>query len=156
VVIGIVTLLGGAAVGVSAFGTGLLTKDGQLNPAVFSGLFLVILAVAVIYIVINLFISALTTFAYPLIADRNLPGGEALMLSIRSGLANLGGLILLLILLGLLVFAGILVCFIGVLFVMPVITAALFAAYESVFGRNAGFYQHEPPPPPNFTNQPGY
>ena len=155
-VISIVTLLGGAALGVSALGIGMLTKDGQLNPAAFGGLFLVVLVFAVIFIVLNLIISALTTFTYPLIAERNLSGGQALLLSFKSGLANLGGLILLLILLGLMAFGGMLVCLVGVLFVAPILTAALFAAYQSVFGRTESTYQHAPPPPPVFNNQPGY
>ncbi len=155
-VIGVVALLGAAALGVSALGMGMLVKDGQLNPAAFGGILLVALVFVVITIVVNLIISALTAFAYPLIGERNLSGGEALMLSIKSGFANLGGLILLLILLGLMTFGGILVCFIGVLFVAPIITAALFAAYQSVFGRTGGNYNYAPPPPPTFNNQPGY
>ena len=156
-VIGLVTLLGATALGVSAVGAGMLTKNGQLNPAVFGGLFLVILVFLGISIVVNLIVSALTTFAYPLIADRDVSGGQALLLSIRSGLANIGGLILLLILLGLMALGGALVCCIGILFVAPVITAALFAAYQSVFGRTGGSSQHtSPPPPPIFNNQPGF
>ena len=154
--IGLVTLLGGAAVGVSAFGMGMLVKDGQVNPAAFGGILLVALLFMGIFIVLNLIISALTTFSYPLIADRNLPGGEALMLSAKGGFANLGGLILLLLLLGLMAFAGVLVCLVGVFFVAPILTAALFAAYQSVFGRTGGVYQQSPPPPPVFNNQPGY
>lgn len=155
-VIGIVTLLGGAAAGVSVIGAGLLTQDGQLNPAIFGGLFLVILLFVGFSIVINLIISALTSFVYPLIAERNLSGGQALMLSIKSGFANIGGLILLLILLGFMTLGGVLVCFVGVLFVAPIITAALFAAFQSVFGKTGGSYQYAPPPPPIFNNQPGY
>jgi len=155
-VIGLVALLGGAALGVSALGLGMLTRDGQFNPAALGGLFLVVILFIVVTFVINLIISALTAFVYPLIADRNLSGGQALMLSIKSGLANIGGLILLMILLALIVIGGALACLIGILFVMPVIVAALFAAYQSVFGRTGGFYQHAPPPPPVFNNQPGY
>src|SRR5688500_3249010 len=63
-VISLVLVLGGAAAGVSALGLGMLTRDGQFNPAVFGGLFLVILVFAGIYIVISLIISALTAFVY--------------------------------------------------------------------------------------------
>lgn len=155
-IISAVMLFGGAAAGVSAFGLGMLTKNGQLNPAVFGGLFLVVLVFVVFMIVINLFISVLTTFAYPLISERNLSGGQALLLSAKSGLANIGGLILLLILLGLMAVGGVLVCCVGIFFVAPVLSAALFAAYQSVFGRTQDFYQHTPPPPPIFSNQQGY
>jgi hypothetical protein len=158
-IIAIVTLVIAAAVGVGALGLGLsgmITKDGQFNPAIFGGLFLVILAFAGISIVINLIISALTAFVYPLIAERNLSGGQALMTSIKSGIANLGGLILLMILLFLMVLGGVMACFIGVLFVSPLLAASIFAAYQSVFGKVGGFRQHNPPPPPNFGQQPGY
>ena len=155
-VIAVITLSGGAAVGFSAFGMGMLTKDGQFNPAVFSGFFLVILVFVILNIVVNLFISALTAFVYPLISEHNLSGAQALSLSIKGGLANLGGLILLLILLGLMAFAGFLVCCIGILFVAPILLAALFAAYQSVFGKTQNMYQNMPPPPPIFGNQPKY
>ncbi len=156
-ILGFAMLLGGAAVGVSAVGlSGLITKDGQLNPSVFGGLFAVILVFAGIFIVVNLVISVLTTFVYPLIAERNLSGGQALMLSIKSGLSNFGGLLLLLILLGLMALGGALVCLVGIFFVAPILSAAMFAAYRSVFGATGSSYQQNPPPPPVFGNQPGY
>lgn len=155
-VINVVLLLVGAAVGISAFGVGMLTKNGQINPAVFGGLFLFILAFVVIYIVVNLIISALTAFVYPLIAERDISGGEALMLSVKGGFANIGGIILLMLLMGLMAIGGTLLCFVGVLFVMPIISAALFSAFRKVFGAARDFRRHTPPSPPVFGNQPGY
>lgn len=156
-VIGVVTLLIGAAVGVSAIGSNMITKNGQLNPAVFGGFFLVIIMFAGVSIILNLIISALTSFVYPLLAERDLSGGQALLLSAKAGLANLGRLILLLILMGLMTLGGVIVCFVGVLFVAPVLTASLFAAYQSVFGRASGEYFYQaPPPPPVFNNQTGF
>lgn len=155
-VLSVVLLFIGAAVGLSTFGLGMITAEGKLNPAVFGSLFLMILLIGLVYLVVNLIISVLTTFAYPLIADRDLTGGEALGLSVRSGLANLGGLTLLLILLVLMSFVGVLACLIGVLFVAPVIVAAIFVAYQKVFGRARDSFIHTPPPPPTFGNQPGY
>ena len=155
-VISLIGLAGGAALGFSALSSGMLTKNGQLNPAVFGGFFLAVLAFVIVVAVVNLLISALTSFAYPLIADRDLSGGEALGLSIKSGLANIGGMLGLLILLFIMAIIGTLLCFVGVLFVAPILTAALFAAYQSVFGRTGNFYQQTPPPPPNFGGQPGY
>lgn len=156
-VIGVVMVVAGAAVGVSAFGLGsLIGADGKPNPAIFGGFLAVVLLFGAVYLVISLIIAALSTFVYPLIADRNLSGVEAYLLSFKSGLANIGGLILLLILSGLLFFAGALVCGIGVLFVAPVIYAAWFIAYRDVFGKTNDFRQYTPPPPPEFRNQPGY
>ena len=155
-IISIGFLLVGATVGISAFGMGMLVKDGKFDPSILGGLFLVIFLFAIVYILINLFISILTTFVYPLVAQRNLSGGEALMLSAKSGLGNIGGLILLSLLLGLMAIGGILVCGVGILFVLPIMLASVFAAYQSVFGKTGGFYQQNPPPPPNFGNQQRY
>ncbi len=154
--LGIVFIGGGAALGISAFGLGMFTKNGQIDPAVFGGLFLVILVFAVIYIIISLIIQSLTTFVYPLIAERNVSGAEALLLSAKSGLANIGGIILLMILLGLMALGGALLCFIGIFFVAPITTAAVFAAFENVFGKTEDFRQYTPPAPPTFGNQSGY
>ena len=155
-VIGVTAIFGGAAIGFSALGSGIITSDGKLNPAVFGGLFLGIIILFFFYLIVSLIISALTTFTYPLITERNLPGGEALLLSIKGGLANIGGLIGLLILLGLMAFGGMLLCCIGVIFVAPILTAAIFVAYQNVFGRMNNIYQNTPPPPPTFGNQAGY
>jgi hypothetical protein len=153
--IGIITLLGGAAVGISAFGAGIV-KDGKLNPAIFGGLFLVIIVFVVVSLIVNLIIAALTTFVFPLIATHELSGGQALLLSVKSGFANIGGIILLLILLGLMALAGMLLCIVGVLFVAPVLTAAIFAAFRGVFGKTDDFRRYSPPSPPSFGNQPQF
>lgn len=149
-------LLVGAAVGISAFGMGMLMKDGKLDPSVFGGLFLVIFLFVIAYIIINFIVSALTTFVYPLISQRNLSGGQALMLSVKGALGNIGGLIGLLLLLGLMSIGGFLVCLVGILFVIPILSASIFAAYQSVFGKTGGSYQQNPPPPPNFGGQRAY
>ena len=150
-VIGIVTVVVGAALGVSAVGLSAMARTGKIDPAIFGGLFLGIFVILIISILINLIISVLTYFVYPLIAVRNLTGIEALMTSVRAGLSNIGGLILLIILTGLMTFGGVLVCFVGVLFVFPVVIASVFAAFQSVFGRTVGDMGFQtPPPPPNF------
>ncbi|MGI8669968.1 MAG: hypothetical protein ACR2J3_09025 [Aridibacter sp.] len=155
-VIEIIGILTGAAIGVSVIGAGILTSDGKLNPALFGGLFLVIMVFLILYIIVSLIISALTSFTYPLIAEQNLSGGQALLLSIKSGLSNFGGLLGLMALLFLMAFGGFLLCCIGIFFVAPIMSAALFAAFQSVFGGVTDFRQNTPPPPPNFGNQAGY
>lgn len=155
-VIAVVMLLGGAAVGISAFGLGsLIGSDGQMNQGFLGGFFIMILLFAAVYLIISLIIGALSMFVYPLISDRNLSGVEAFLLSVKSGFSNLVGLVLLLILTGLMVFAGALVCLIGALFVAPIMYAAWFVAYRDVFGKLSDFRQYTPPPPPTF-QQPGY
>ena len=90
-------LVTGAAFGLSAFGLGML-KNGQIDPAIFSGLIGIIFIFVLIFIVISIVVSTLTTFIYPLISDRNLSGGEAILTSAKAGLANIGGMLGLLIL----------------------------------------------------------
>ncbi len=149
-------LLIGAALGFSALGVGMLKQNGQINPAALSGIIGAAIVFFIVLMVFNLIVSALTSFAYPLIAERELSGGQALSLSAKGGFANIGGMILLLILLILMGIGGALLCGIGILFVAPIMSASLFAAYQSVFGRVKSAYQNVPPPPPNFGNQPGY
>jgi hypothetical protein len=54
-----------------------------------------------------------------------------------------------LILTGLLTFAGVLLCYVGVFLVMPIGYAAVAAAYEQVFGLSE-VQSNLPPPPPSF------
>jgi hypothetical protein len=56
----------------------------------------------------------------------------------------------------LMAFVGLLACLIGVLFVAPILVASLYAAFQSVFGRVGGQQNYNPPPPPNFGQQPNY
>lgn len=157
-IIGVVMLFVGVAFGVSALGAGMMMgKDGQPDFAMLSGLLGVISILFVLYLVISLILGALTTFIYPLIGERNLSGMEAFSLSIKSGFANIGGLILMLILLGLIAVGGAFVCLIGVLFVFPVLISSVFMAFQNVFGKLDGNqFNYAPPPPPTFGNQPGY
>ncbi len=73
-------------------------------------------------------------FAYPLIVDRGLRAWPAVKLSFRAARHNLGGLILLFLLNFVLVSAGTLACYVGAFFVGTIMMAALFTAYQQVFG----------------------
>jgi uncharacterized membrane protein len=153
----VVLMLVGATVGVSFIGLGgLVGPDGKPDLAILSGLLGALAVFALIYLAFSLILSALTSFAYPLIGDRSLSGGEALSTSVKGGLANLGGMILLLLLLSLMAIVATMLCFFPLLFVAPIILAAIFAAYRSVFGQAQSPFQNTPPPPPTFGNQPGY
>jgi uncharacterized membrane protein len=102
-----------------------------------------------VMIVIILVMSVVFTFAYPLIVDRRLSGINAVKLSIKAGLANFWRLLGLLLLNGLMGFAGVLLCYVGVFLVLPISLAAIAMAYESVFGLGE-FKPNVPPPPPTF------
>ncbi len=159
-IINIVVLVIGVAAGVGAIGLATMGKNGSFNPAALGGLLFLVLGLFLATLVVNLIISVLTTFVYPLIADKNLSGIEALTLSIRAGMSNFGGIFLLLLLVGLMLIGGAFACLIGIIFVAPIASASLFAAYQSVFGNSGGGFRQTPPPPPVWNTpagqQPGY
>jgi hypothetical protein len=154
-VIAILMLLIGVAFGVSISAESLL-KDGKFDPSMLSGLIGIVVVVGAIFMLLNIILAVCTVFVYPLIAEKNLSGIEALSTSTRGALSNLLGLIGFFILQILISMAGILACLIGVLFVVPILYSGLFAAYRSVFGGPTVTMYQQPPPPPIFNNQPGY
>lgn len=79
-------------------------------------------------------------FALPLIAERDLSAVEVMKLSASAAWANLGGIIVLCILEGLIMIAGMLALCFGLFFVLPLIYGANAFAYRQVFP------QGEPPP----------
>jgi hypothetical protein len=95
--------------------------------------------------IMSIIIGVLFAFTFPLIVDRKLSAVDAIKTSIKAAMANLGGVLGLMILTMLLGFVGMLLCYVGALFVMPVNFAAWSIAYRQVF---AG--QDAPPAPPVF------
>lgn len=125
-------------------------QGGEPDPAVmmsflgFAGLFWLVM------IVFIMVVSVLFTFAYPLIVDRGLSGVDAVKLSIKAALANFWRLLGLFFLNALLGMVGVLLCYVGVFFLLPISFGAISAAYEQVFGLSAGAAANVPPPPPTF------
>jgi hypothetical protein len=92
----------------------------------FFGMMLVLIAVGALFI-----------FTFPLIVDRKLSGLDAVKTSIRAVMGNLGGVLGLLLLNVALSMVGVLLCYIGALFFMPIGFAAWAVAYDKVFGISA-------------------
>ena len=103
----------------------------------------VIVAVAV---VVNIFFM----FAFPLIADRGLSGLDAVKLSIKAGKANFGGILSLLLLNVAVGILGVLACYVGVFFIMPISLASYAVAYRRVFPEVSQNFASPPPPPANW------
>ena len=101
----------------------------------------------VVIMVVSMLIEIFFMFTFPLIADRKLSGLDAVKLSFRAGKANLGGIIGLILLNGLLGFVGVLCCIIGVYFYLPIAFASQVVAYRRVFP-DLGQKLPSPPPPP--------
>src|SRR4030095_14476834 len=96
---------------------------------------------------ISLLVEIFFIFAYPLIADKNLSGLEAVKLSFRAAKANFGGILGLLLLNAAFGFVGVLCCIIGVYFYLPVSMAAQAVAYRRIFPDVRPTYPTAPPPP---------
>jgi len=116
----------------------------------------IFIAVMIIFwlvvVCIMIVISVAFTFSYPLIVEHRLQGVDAVKLSAKAAFANFWRLLGLSLLSGLLGFAGVLLCYVGVFFVFPISFSALAIAYEQVFGLDRPQTEPDlPPPPPVFT-----
>lgn len=126
------------------------SQGNEPYPASLLGFFAVMMVFAIVMMALMIIISIIFTFAYPLIVDRRLSGIEAVKLSARAALGNFWPLLGLLLLNGVIAFAGVLLCYVGVLLALPVTFAAIGMAYEQVF--DLGEMQSPlPPPPPVFS-----
>lgn len=101
----------------------------------------------VIIVVVGILSNIFFMFAFPLIADRKLSGLDAIKLSIKAGKANFGGILLLLLLNAGLGVLGVLACYVGVFFIMPVSFASYAVAYRRVFPETIPSFASPPPPP---------
>jgi len=100
-----------------------------------------------VMMVVSLAIHLLFVFAYPLIVDRKLSGWDAIKLSARASMKNFGGMLGLILLNFLLGLLGVLACYVGVFFVMPISFAGYAAAYRRIFPDLAPSIVSPPPPP---------
>lgn len=116
------------------------------DPIFFVGLVIFILFA----MIVSLIIHSLFLFAYPLIVDRKLSGWEAIKTSFRASTKNIGGILGLILLNVGLGIVGVICCYVGVFFVMPVSFAAYAAAYRQVFPEIPASLSTPPPPPGNW------
>ncbi|HEY0323230.1 MAG TPA: hypothetical protein VGC66_19900 [Pyrinomonadaceae bacterium] len=103
------------------------------------------IVIFVVIMTVSLIIHMFFAFTYPLIVDRRLSGINAVKTSIKAAAANLGGVLGLALLTMLLGIAGVLLCYVGAIFVLPINFAAWSIAYRQVFSA-----QDVPPAPPVF------
>jgi uncharacterized membrane protein len=118
------------------------------NPefAIASGLLIIVALVAFVFIIIGVVWRVLLFFAIPLALEHEIGPVDAMKLSAKAAMSNVGGLIVLFIFEFLIALVGILALCIGVFFVIPIIYAANAFAYRQVFpliGRN---FNMAPPP----------
>ncbi len=108
--------------------------SGQPDPALVLGFFGFWGIIFIVMMVLMILISVVFTFTFPLIVERRLSGVDAVKLSMKAAKANFGGLLGLVLLNTLLGFAGVLLCYVGAILILPINFGALALAYEQVFG----------------------
>lgn len=114
------------------------------------GLYAIVFIEAFVFAIVIGCLHALLIFAYPLIVDYRLSGLDAFKTSARAVWANLSGVVGLILWQFLFALAGMLVCGIGMYFVIPVMYAGVAIAYSRVFPFQAS--QDFGPPPPESYN----
>jgi uncharacterized membrane protein len=117
--------------------------EGAAAAGVFAGMVVIFLVIFVLSIILGIFFM----FTFPLIVDRKLSGVDAVKTSIRAAMANFGGVCGLVLLNAVLTFAGLLVCYIGAFFVIPITITAHAIAYRRVFPEMPHNLAMPPPPP---------
>ncbi len=125
-------------------------QGGEPDPSSLLGFFAVLVVFGLVMMVLIILLSVIFTFSYPLIVDRKMSGLDAVKLSASGALANFWPLLGLLLLNGLIGFAGVLLCYVGIFLALPVTFSAIAVAYEQVFGLGEVQGPILPPPPPSF------
>ena len=105
------------------------------------------LVFVVVILAVSIAVNIFFMFAFPLIADRGLSGLDAVKLSIKAGKANFGGILRLTLLNAALGILGVLACYVGVFFLMPISFASYAVAYRRVFPELSQNLASPPPPP---------
>lgn len=115
----------------------------------FTWLAILICAFALFHLITGL----IFPFAYQLVAERNLTGWQAIKLSARAARANFGGVLGLVLLEMFLGVMGIVLCCVGLVFIMPLTKSAWTIAYRQVFPapQPEPGQTPMPPPPPDFS-----
>jgi len=138
-----------AAVMILSMQHGRINSPDDMN-RVMSAVFPLEILFYFLMMIVTLLVEIFFMLAYPLIADRQVSGLEAVKLSCRAAKANFGGILVLMLLNGIFGFLGLLCCLVGFVFYMPVAFASQAVAYRRIFpdlgtiGTNSPF----PPPPP--------
>ena len=120
----------------------------RLSPDELMGLFFGAIALDVLLAFIVTCFHTLLLFAFPLIVDRNLSAGQAIVTSAKAVWRNLSGVVGLIAVGIVLSLFGIITCGIGMYFAMPILMAGFAVAYRKIFPVAKG--ENFNPPPPNF------
>jgi uncharacterized membrane protein len=114
------------------------------DPTAVWGLLGMVGTLFIVVIAISLIVQIVFMFIYPLIVHHGLGGVDAVKLSARAGFANLWGIVGLVLLNALFGLAGVLCCYIGAFFILPIQFASIWVAYRRVFGEEEVVYELPP------------
>lgn len=120
------------------------------DPSIYlaGGMLVIIIIVSIIAILFSIAWGITFAFAIPIAMEQDIGAIDAIKLSAKAGWSNIGGIIVLAILLGLISLGGVLVLCIGFFLVLPVIYVAWAFAYRQVFPDVIQSpFQNAPPPP---------
>ena len=128
-----------------------MPRGGPATPEESSRFVMTLLGFELVFVVVMLTVGILVSifflFAFPLIADKELSGVDAVKLSIKSAKANFGGVLgLLLVNVGLGI-VGVLACYVGVFLIAPITFTSYAIAYRRVFPETSLGFASPPPPP---------
>lgn len=115
--------------------------------AAMAGFFVTMIVVFVVIMVLSVVLGTFFMFTFPLIVDRKLSGVDAVKTSVKAGMANFGGVLGLMLLNALLSTAGVLACYVGAFFILPITITAQAIAYRRVFPESSPSLMAPPPPP---------
>jgi uncharacterized membrane protein len=132
----------------------MMPRGGRMGPDESATFLFSLLGFELVFVVVIMTVAIVVTifflFAFPLIADRNLSGVEAVKLSIKAAKANFGGVLgLILVNVGLGIL-GVLACYVGAFLVAPITMTSYAVAYRRVFPEISQNFASPPPPPANW------
>lgn len=130
-------------------GSGDFYQSDGADVAIAGGILAVYLIAAAVYAVFAVIWSISFVFAIPLVMEHNIGPIDALKLSARAAWSNVGGIIILAILVWLILVAGVFALCIGIIFVLPLVTSSFAFAYRQVFPAAISPVTYATPPPPS-------
>ena len=108
----------------------------KVDPSLLIATFAVAIGVDLVIAVVMTCLHSLIIFAFPLMIDRGLNAVDAIKLSARAALQNIGGIGGLIVVQFAMVIAGQLLFCVGIYLTIPILTATSMAAYRKVFPRH--------------------
>lgn len=105
----------------------------QVDPSALFATFGIAIAIDLVIAIAMTCVHSLIIFAFPLLIDRNLGAVDAIKLSARAALKNMGGIAGLIVLQFGIVLLGELAFCVGIYLTIPILTATSLVAYRKVF-----------------------